>query len=70
MVVNFEKKYVLNDRATSPGANDLFAYDPDSPKIDKEMKEDFHTFAARGSFAAKRGRPDIGTSVSILTTRV
>ena len=67
MVVDFEKKYVLNNRATSPGANDLFAYNPDSPKTDKEMKEDFHTFAARGLFAAKRGRPDTGTSVSVLT---
>ena len=70
MVVDFKKKYVLNDRATSPGANDLFAYNPDSPKLDKEMREDFHTFAARGLFAAKRGRPDTGTSVSVLTTRV
>ena len=70
MVANFKKKYVSNDRTTLPGANNLFAYDPDSPKLDKEMREDFHTFAARGLFAAKRGRPDTGTSVSVLTTRV
>ena len=34
------------------------------------MKEDFHTFAARGLFAAKHGRPDTGMSLSVLTTRV
>ena len=62
MVVDFEKKYVSNNRATLPGANNLFAYDPNSPKLDKEMREDFHTFAARGLFAAKRGQPDTGTS--------
>ena len=70
MVVNFEKKYVLNDRATLPRANNLFGYDQDLPKIDKEMKGYFHTFAARGLFAAKRDRLDTGTSVSVLTTRV
>ena len=58
MLVDFEKKCVLNDRATLPGANDLFGYDKNLPKIDKEVKEDFHTFAARGLFAAKHGRPD------------
>ena len=34
------------------------------------MREDYHTFAARGLFAAKRGRPDTGASVSISTTRI
>ena len=70
MVKKFEKKYVLKDKASSPAANDLFALDPKSPKINKEMREDFHTFAARGLFAARRGRPDTRTSVSVLTTRV
>jgi len=70
MVSEFEKKYVLTDKASSPAANDLFGLDPKSPKIDKEMREDFHTFTAKGLFAAKRGRPDTGTSISMLTTRV
>ena len=51
MVANFEKKYVLNNRVTLPRANNLFACNPNSPKLDKEMREDFHTFAVRGLFA-------------------
>ena len=70
MVSEFEKKYVLTDKANLPAANDLFGLDPKLPKIDKEMCEDFHTFTAKGLFAAKRGRPDTGTSISVLTTRV
>ena len=70
MVKEFEKKYVPKDKANSPAANGLFAQDPKSPKINKEMREDFHTFAAKGLFAAKRGRPDTGTAISILTACV
>ena len=70
MVVDFKKKCVLTDGATLPRANDLFGYNKDLPKIDKEMKEDFHTFAARGLFAAKRGRPNTEMSVFVLTTHV
>jgi hypothetical protein len=70
MVIDFEKKYILNNKAMTPAANDLFANDENSPKIEKEMREDFHHFVARGLFASKRGRPDTGTSISVLTTRV
>ena len=70
IIEDFEKKYVLNDKATSPAANDLFSNDEKTQKIDKEMKEDFHTFVAKGLFAAKRGRPDTGTAIAVLSTRV
>ena len=70
IIEDFEKKYVLNDNATSPAANDLFSNDQKLPKINKEMKEDFHTFVAKGLFAAKRGRPDTGTAIAVLSTRV
>ena len=70
MCDDFEKKYVLNNAAVTPAANDLFGNDESSPKIEKEMKEDFHTFTARGLFACKRARPDTATAISVLTTRV
>ena len=54
MCDDFEKKYVLNNVAVTPAANDLFGNDESSPKIEKEMREDFHTFTARGLFACKR----------------
>ena len=67
---NFEEKYVLNGTRMTPAAEDLFSNDTESPRLDKEMREDFHHFTARGLFAAKRARPDTATSVSVLTTRV
>ena len=70
IIEDFKKKYVLNDKATSPAANDLFSNNEKSPKIDKEMKEDFHTFVAKGLFAAKLGRPDTGTVIAVLSTHV
>ena len=70
MVEDFEKKYTLNNTATTPATNDLFGRDEDSPKIEKEMAEDFHTFMAKGLFAFKCARPDTATSISVLMTRV
>ena len=42
MYEDFEQKYVLKNAAVSPAANDLFANDEKSPKLDDEMREDFH----------------------------
>ena len=50
MIDEFEKKYVLSKMATTPASIDLFGRDDDSPKLDKEMAEDFHTFTAKGLF--------------------
>ena len=57
MVTDFEKKYVLNNMASTPASNDLFGNDEKSPKLDDEMREDFHTFVAKGLFACKCARP-------------
>ena len=70
MVEDFEKKYVLSDKAATPATTDLFGNDESSPKLDKELREDFHTFTAKGLFACKRARPDTGTAIAVLTTRV
>ena len=70
MCGDFESKYVLNDKSLSLAANDLFANDKSSPKLDDEMQEDFHTYTARGLFACKCARPDTATSISVQTTRV
>ena len=34
------------------------------------MREDFHTFVAKGLFACKRARPDTGTAIAVLLTQV
>ena len=70
MYKDFENKYALNDTNLSPAANDLFANDRSSPKLDDAMRQDFHTYTARGLFACKRARPDTATVISVLTTRV
>ena len=70
MYEDFKKKYILKNAAVSPAENDLFANDEKSPKLDDEMREDFHTYTARGLFACKRARPDTATVISVLSTRV
>ena len=54
---------------TAAPAN-LFEIDEDCEKLDEKMKEWFHSIVAKMLFATKRVRPDTGTSVVFLTTRV
>ena len=68
IVNDFEQKYVLNNNTNTPAANNLLGNEKDSLKLDKEMSEDFHTFTAKGLFAAKRGRPNTGTAISLRST--
>ena len=65
----FSKKYELKSTAPTPANDNLFKLD-DSPKLDQEWKEDFHTYVARGLFASKRGRPNMCLTILVLTTRV
>ena len=70
MFEDFEKKYVLNGTMSTPAGSDLFVQDKTSPKLDAAMREDFHTFTAKGLFACKRAIPDTATMISVLSTRV
>jgi hypothetical protein len=56
--------------AASPAANYLFKVNPDCTKLDRVKRERFHSLVAKLLYLAKRGRPDILTAVSFLTTRV
>ena len=55
---------------TSAAPRDLFVVGEDCAKLDKKQAEDFYYFVAKTLFATKRTRPDTGTSISYLTTRV
>ena len=55
---------------TSAAPVDLFRVRPDSPKLSPTQKDSFHSLVAKTLFATKRARPDTGTSISFLTTRV
>ena len=69
IAADFKKKYIVKGTAPTPATDDLFKLG-DSPKLDAEMKEDFHTFVASGLFACNRGRPDKNPAIAVLVTRV
>ena len=54
----------------TPATADLFDVDPESPRLDKNKSEDFHSVTAKLLFLSKRTRPDICVAVSFLTSRV
>ena len=55
---------------TSAAPSDLFKVNPDCNKLTTAKKEKFHSLVAKTLFATKRARPDTGTAISFLTTRV
>ena len=55
---------------SSAAPKDLFALDESCEKLPKDRAEHFHSLVAKVLFATKRARPDTGTAVSYLTTRV
>ena len=66
---------VLNDfpvtkASRTPASLELFTVNEESKELNKEKKEQFHSIVAKLLYMAKRGRPDILTAVSFLTTRV
>ena len=62
-----EKGYKLDGTAETPAGNDLFSASV-GELLQGEKKEDFHTFVAKGLFAAKRARPDIQPTIAALST--
>ena len=47
---DFEEKYILNGTRMTPAAEDLFSNDVNSPRLDKEMRKDFHHFFCTWTF--------------------
>jgi hypothetical protein len=54
----------------TPAADFLFGVRKDAPKLDKRDAEQFHTIVMKLLYLCKRIRPDLGTAVAFLTTRV
>ena len=54
----------------TPGAQNLFHVDEDSPNLDDKTADFFHRMVARFLYAAKRARPDIQVAVAFLCKRV
>ena len=71
-VENMIKQYkhpILKEYKT-PASENLFKINTKSPKLSKELAEEFHTTVARGLFILKRARPDIQPTIAYLCTRV
>lgn len=62
--------YNIRGVALTPGTQNLFIIDPESPELDIDRKERFHSCVAKLLFCAKRVRYDILTAISFLSTRV
>jgi hypothetical protein len=56
--------------ACSPAAKTLFEVNENAERLSESKKEFFHSEVAKLLYIAKRGRPDVLTAVSFLTTRV
>ena len=69
MIDDFPDK--IKGTASTPAGEDLFGqHGKESPKLDKNRAESFHTTVAQGLFVCKRARPDIQPPVAYLCTRV
>jgi len=63
-------EYNVFGTVTSPATNGLFDINESEIRLTKVEMEKFHTITAKLLYLSKRGRPDILTAVSFLTTRV
>ena len=65
-----EFPYELESKCKCPWTEKLFNVDTSLQKLDKTKSDTFHTFVMKCMFLGKRGRPDILTGTSFLSTRV
>jgi len=60
----------VSQKVTSPANLGLFKIDDNSPLLNPEKSDKFHSVTAKLLWVEKRGRPDIETAISFLCTRV
>ena len=70
MIEQILEEFPTNETSRTPASAELFQVDEESPPLDDERRERFHSMVAKLLYMAKRARPDILTSVIFLTTRV
>ena len=64
------KLYEVTGYAKTPAQADLFDVDQESPRLDEDQAELFHSRVAKLLYLAKRVRPEILPAIIFLTTRV
>jgi hypothetical protein len=60
----------ITKSAATPARSDLFLCNDDSPKLDKQSSENFHSTVAKLLCVSKRARLDVLLAISFLCTRV
>ena len=65
-----EYPYTLNKNVNCPWNINLFDSKNNTKELDKRDAETFHTFVIKCMYVAKRGRPDMLTGISYLSTKV
>ena len=60
----------MNQHVSTPSSRKLFWIDDESPKLDEELADKFHSIIGRLLWVLKRGRPEIETAMSFLCTRI
>ena len=69
MITEFPEERMKGAKVGNPALETLFMVDPQSPKLDQEDAELFHSTTLKGLFLAKRGRPDVLQPIAYLCTR-
>jgi len=64
------KRNNITGTAVNPTTADLFQIDEESPRLNEEMAEKFHSEVASVSYLVKRIKPECLTATSFLMTRV
>ena len=65
-----ESQEDVSKGSTTPASKNLFEINLESPKLNIEKAERFHSVVAKLLYTSKRGRPDIQLAIAFLCTRV
>ena len=69
MITKLPEEKIKGARVANPALENLFKVDAQSPKLDQEEAELFHSTMLKGLFLAKRGRPNVLQPITYLCTR-
>eukprot|EP00957_Ditylum_brightwellii_P019864 1498822-Ditylum_brightwellii.AAC.1 len=61
---------VIQGIAATPAAEHLFQVNKEGTPLEERMARQFHASTSKLLFLCKRSRPDLQTTVALLTTRV
>ena len=69
MITEFPEQKMAGGKVANPASENLFKVDAQSPELNQEEAELFHSTMLKGLFLTKRGRPDVLQPIAYLCTR-